>query len=185
MTILAVVTNTPPQLVTCHSCNNKFSERAQACPKVNTMKIKLSVPGRLLITIVLLTVIYPGHIFAVDLGPECEPSGLVAKGKEAWNPKEFWKTQIKEIEEYVEGQKTDFRLSMIERRRGKINQRLDDEEMKAMSIDNEQYSNPEADRFLAEADRELLQIERGILNEAIEWGRKCTAYAKRKLSQLE
>ena len=152
---------------------------------MDTMKSNLSVTGRLLITIVLLAVIYPGHVVAVDLGPECEPSGLVAKGKEAWNPKEFWTTQIKEINEFVEEQKTDYRLSMIERRREKINQRLDDEEMKAMGIDTEQYSNPEADGFLAETDREMLQIEREILNEAIEWGRKCTAYAKRKLSQLE
>ena len=152
---------------------------------MDTKKIKLSVTGRLFVTIVLLAVIFPGHVVAVELGPECEPSGLVAKGKEAWNPKEFWKTQIKEIEEYVEGQKTDYRLSMIERRRDKINQSLDDEEMKAIGIDIEQYANPAADRFLAEADRELLQIEREILNEAIEWGQKCTAYAKRKLSQLE
>ena len=149
------------------------------------MKIKISVTEILFITFVLLAFIYPGHVVAADLGTECEPSGLVAKGKEAWNPKGFWKTQIKEIEEYVEGQKTDFRLSMIERRRDKINQRLDDEEMKAIGIDIEQYSNPETDRFLAEADREILQIEREILNEAIEWGRKCTAYAKRKLSQVE
>ena len=149
------------------------------------MKSKLSVTGRLFIAIVLSVVMHPGHVIAVDLGPECEPSGLVAKGKEAWNPKKFWKTQIKEIEEYVEGQKTDYRLSMIERKRDKINKRLDDEEMKVIGIDTKQYSNPEADRFLAEADRELLQIEREILNEAIEWGRKCTAYAKRKLSLLE
>ncbi len=149
------------------------------------MKIKISVTEVLFITFVLLAFIYPEHVVAADLGAECEPSGLVAKGKEAWNPKEFWKTQIKEIEKYVEGQKTDFRLSMIERRRNKINQRLDDEEMKAIGVDIEQYSNPEADRFLAEADRELLQIQREILNEAIEWGRKCTVYAKQKLSQVE
>jgi len=152
---------------------------------MDTKKIKVSVTGRLVITIVLLAVICPGQVVAVDLSPECEPSGLVAKGKETWNPKKFWKTQIKEIEEHVEGQKTDFRLSMIERRREKINQRLNDEEMKAMGIDTEQYSNPETDSFLAEADREMLQIEREIVNEAIEWGRKCTAYAKHKLSQLE
>jgi len=32
--------NTPPQLVTCHSCNNKFSERAQACPKCGSAQTK-------------------------------------------------------------------------------------------------------------------------------------------------
>lgn len=150
---------------------------------MDIMKIKLSVTRRLLI--ILLAVIYPGHVFAVSLGPDCEPSGLIAKGKEAWNPKDFWTTQIKEINDFVEGQRTDYRLSMIERRREIINKRLDDEKMKAIGIDIEQYSNPETDRFLAEADREILQIEREILNEAIEWGRKCTAYAKRKLSQVE
>jgi hypothetical protein len=123
--------------------------------------------------------------YAVSLGSDCEPCGLIAKGKEAWNPKEFWTTKIQEINEFVENQKTDYRLSIIERRRDKINQRLDDEEMKAMGIDIEQYSDPEADRELAKFDREMLQIEREILNEAIQWGRKCTAYAKRKLSQTE
>jgi hypothetical protein len=120
--------------------------------------------------------------YAASLGSDCEPCGLIAKGKEAWNPKEFWTTKIKEINEFVEKQKTDYRLSMIERKRDKINQRLDDEEMKAMGI--EQYYDPKLDGYLAKVDREMLQIEREILNEAIEWGRKCTAYAKRKLSQL-
>lgn len=149
---------------------------------MDTTKINMRLREILLLAIVLV-VVYPGNVGAVSLGPDCEPSGLIAKGKEAWNPKGFWRTQIKEIEEYVEGQKTAYRLSMIERRRDKINEKLDAEEMKAMGID--QYSDPGLDREMAKIDRELLQMDRQMLNEAIEWGRKCTAYAKRKLSQAE
>lgn len=32
--------NTNPRLVTCHSCNNKFSERANACPKCGSAQSK-------------------------------------------------------------------------------------------------------------------------------------------------
>ena len=121
--------------------------------------------------------------YAVSLGPDCEPSGLIAKGKEAWNPKEFWTEQIQEIQEYVEGQRTAYRLSMIDRKRDKVNERLDEEEMMAMGI--ESYSDPELDRLLEETDRKLLQMDRDLLQHAVEWGRKCTAYAEQELSRLQ
>ena len=55
--------------------------------------------------------------------------------------------------------------------------------MKTMGI--EQHSDPELDRELAKVDKELLQMDRELLQGAIEWGRKCTAHATRKLSQLQ
>ncbi len=136
-----------------------------------------------LFVVICFALFFSGHACAEGLGPDCEPKGLIAKGKEAWNPKAFWTIQIKEIKEYVEAQKTAYRLSTIERKRDKINERLDDEEMKAMGI--EQYSDPELDREINKIDRELLQMERKMLNEAIEWGCKCTEHAKRKLSQAK
>ena len=128
-----------------------------------------------------LVALYTCPVYAVSLDSDCKPSGLVAKGKEAWDPKEFWTEQVNEIQEYVEGQRTDYRLSMIDRKRDKANARLDDEEMRAMGI--EQYSDPELDRLLEETDREMLQLDRKQLQDAVEWGRKCTAYAKQKLSR--
>lgn len=133
--------------------------------------------------VICLALLFSGHASAESLGPECEPRGLIAKGKEAWRPKVFWTTQIKKIKEYVEAQKTAYRLSMIEKKRDEINERLDDEEMKAMGV--EQYSDPEFDREMTKFDREWLQMEREMLNEAIEWGRKCTQHAKQKLSQAK
>lgn len=132
--------------------------------------------------VIFITVLLPIHVYAVSLGPECEPSGLVAKAKEAWNPKVFWTTQIREIEEYVENQKALSRLLIVDIKRARINERLDAEEMKAMGI--EQNSEPELDREMAKFDRESLQMDRQMLNETIEWGRKCTSYAKKKLSGL-
>jgi len=131
---------------------------------------------------VIITILFTGNAIAVSLGPDCEPRGLIAKGKEAWDPKSFWKGQIGEIKEYVDAQRTAYKLSMIERKRDRINERLDDEEMKAMGI--EQYSNPGLDREMAKIDRELMQMDRQMLNDAIEWGRKCTAYANMKLSRV-
>lgn len=128
-----------------------------------------------------LVTLYTCPVYAVSLGSDCKPSGLVAKGKEAWDPKEFWTEQVNEIQEYVEGQRAAYRLSMIDRKRDKANARLDDEEMRVMGI--EQYSDPELDRLLEETDRELLQLDRKLLQHAVEWGRKCTAYAKQELSR--
>ena len=138
--------------------------------------------GRVVLATILIS-FSVGQVRSEGLDSECEPSGLVAKGKEAWSPKKFWTAQIKEIQEYVENEKTAYRLSMIERKRDRVNERLDDEEMKELGI--EQYSDPELDRDLAEIDRELLQMDRERLQDAIEWGRKCAAYAKRQLSQLQ
>jgi hypothetical protein len=138
---------------------------------------------RTLIHAVFLVYFFPGTVSAVSLGHDCEPSGLVAKGREVWNPIDFWTTQIREIQEYVDGEKTAYRLSMIERKRDKINERLDAKEMRAMGI--EQYSDPEIDREMAKLDRELLKMDRQQVDRAIKWGRKCTEYAKRKLSKLE
>ena len=86
---------------------------------METMKSNIHFTGRLLVTIVLAA-LCPGPVGAVSLGPDCEPSGFIAKRKEAWDPKSFWTTQIKEIKEYVEGQQTAYRLYMIER--GKMNE---------------------------------------------------------------
>ena len=139
--------------------------------------------SRKLLGIFFLVALYTGQVSAVSLGPDCKPNSLIAKGKEAWNPKNFWVTQIKEIQDYVEGQKTSYRLSMIERKRDKINEKLDAEEMKTMGID--QYFDPELDLEMKKIDQELLQMERKMLNESIDWGRKCTSYAKHKLSQAQ
>jgi len=133
--------------------------------------------------IFLFVTIYPGLIYAVSLAPDCSPRGLIAKVKEAWNPKIFWATQISEIQDYMEGQKTAYRLSMIQRKRDKINEKLDAEEMKAIGI--EQYSDPDMDREMEKKDQEMLQMDRQMLNESIEWGRKCTIYARKKLSQAQ
>jgi hypothetical protein len=126
---------------------------------------------------------YPYTANSQSIGHDCEPNGLIAKTKAVWNPKKFWTTQIKEIKEYVEAEKTTYRLSLIQTKRDRINEKLDDEEMKAMGI--ESFSDPELDREIAKIDREMRQFDRQMLNDAIEWGRKCTAYAKRKLSELE
>jgi len=147
---------------------------------VETNKMGLAIK---IFVVIFLVILCPALAGTQSLGPNCEPSGLIAKGKEAWDPKGFWTTQLKKIKEYVEAQKTAYQLSMIERKRDMINERLDDEEMKTMGI--EQISDPEFDREMAKIDREILQMDRQMLNGAIEWGRKCTAYANMKLTRLK
>ncbi len=130
--------------------------------------------------LVILATFLPCQVHAVSLDSECKPSGILAIGKESWNPKKFWSNQVIEIEEYVANERTTYRLSMIERKRDKINERLDEQEMRAMDI--QQQSDPELELLLRKTDKELLQLDRRLLNHAIEWGKKCTAYSKQKLS---
>lgn len=137
---------------------------------------------RALATVILIG-LSMGQARAVSLGPECEPRGLMAKGKEALNSETFWTTQVKEIQEYVEAEKLAYRLSMIERERYRINERLEDQELQAMGI--KQHSNPEIDREFYDIDKKLLQMEWKSLQYAIKWGRVCTTFAKQKLSQLQ
>ena len=131
----------------------------------------------------VLAAFLPCQVHAVSLDSDCQPSGILAIGKESWNPKKFWTDQVIEIEEYVENERTAYRLSMIERKRDKINERLDEQEMRAMGI--QPQSDPELERLLRKTDKELLQLDRRLLNHAVEWGKKCTVYAKQKLSTLK
>lgn len=120
---------------------------------------------------------------AVDLNNECKPSGVVAIAKEAWNPKEFWTHQLKEIQQYVEDQKIAYRMSLIDRRRAKVNEALDAEEMKTLGIP--QYSDPEFEKQLRETDRYIAQLDRQMLEEAVAWGEKCKAYANQQLARAK
>lgn len=123
------------------------------------------------------------EVRAADLGPDCKPNGIVAVAQEAWNPKAFWTRQLKEIRDYVEGQKLSYRLSLIERKRNRVNETLDAEEMKAMGIP--QISDPELERELARTDREIVALDRELLQGAIEWGQRCTTYARQKVSEAK
>jgi hypothetical protein len=136
-----------------------------------------------LILIVVILTLVPSLSLSDDLDSECKPDGITAKAREAWDPKSFWREQIKEIADYVDGQKMAYRLAQIERKREQVNARLDDEEMKAMGI--ESFSDPELDLLLDEVDRDLIQMEREMLSDAVNWGRKCTYHAERKLSSLK
>ena len=118
---------------------------------------------------------------AVDLGPDCEPAGVSAMVREAWDPKVFWTRQLKEIHDYVEGQKVAHRLNLIDRKRDRVNAALDAEEMKTMGIP--QTSDPELDQLLAKTDREIAALDRELLQKSLEWGQSCTAYATQQLSK--
>ena len=118
---------------------------------------------------------------AASIGPDCKPNGLAAKAKEAWDPQAFWTKQLKEIQDYVEGQKVAYRLTLIERKRDRANDALDAEEMRTLGI--RPHSDPQLERELAKTDRELAALDRELLQSAIAWGEKCTAYARQKLSK--
>ncbi len=113
------------------------------------------------IIVMMAAVLSMNQAAALSLNHKCEPNGLITKGKEAWNPKGFWTTQLKEIEEYVKWVKADYRLSQIERKRERINEKLDDEEMKAMGITQDYY--PGLDRELKQMERESIQFEKSFL----------------------
>lgn len=118
---------------------------------------------------------------AAAVGRDCKPKGIVATAKEAIDSKTFWIKQLKEIQDYVDGQRLAYQLSIIERRRSQSNLALDAEEMRAMKIP--QYIDPQLERELRETDRALTEMDREMLQVAISWGEKCTAYAKQKLVQ--
>jgi hypothetical protein len=119
---------------------------------------------------------------ARELDSHCHPSG-VAVVKEMWDSKAFWTRQLKEIHDYVEGQKVAYRLSLIERKRARANEALDAEEMRTMCIP--QISDPELEKKLRETDRYIAELDREMLQRAIAWGEKCTAYANQQLLKLK
>jgi len=125
----------------------------------------------------------PIVVQAQSLDSSCEPNGLVAKGKEAWNPKKFWNTQLKEIQEYVKYSKQDYQVSILDRKRDAINEKLDDEEMLLLGI--EQYYTAEMEAEDKKFDQEMVEFEKEMLNDSISWGKKCSAYARKKLSTIK
>lgn len=118
---------------------------------------------------------------AASIDSDCKPKGVIAIAKEAWNPKTFWTGQLIEIQAHVEGQKTSYRLSVIERRRDRINAGLDAEEARTLGI--LKNHDPALERALADSDRIMEALARKMLQSSVTWGNKCTAYAKQKLSQ--
>jgi len=133
--------------------------------------------------ILFFSLILPIVVHAQSIDHNCEPNGLISKGSEAWNPNKFWNTQLKEIQEYVKYSKQNYQVSILDRKRDAINEKFDDEEMRLLGI--EQYSAPVLDREMAQLDKEMIQFDKEILNDAISWGKKCTAHARRKLSILK
>ena len=122
-------------------------------------------------------------VLAVDLDHECRPSSVIAIAKEAWDPKEFWTRQLKEIQQYVEGQRLAYQMNLIDRRRAKVNETLDAEEMRALGVP--QYSDPQLEKQLRETDQYIARLDLQMLREANAWGQKCTAYANQRLSNIK
>lgn len=132
---------------------------------------------------VALSMVLGAEVRAASIGPACKPNGVVAIAKEAWDPKAFWTKQLKEIHDYVEGQKVAYRLTLLERRRDRANEALDAEEMRTLGI--RPYSDPQLERELAKTDREIAALDRELVQSAIAWGEKCTAYVRQRLSEFK
>lgn len=132
---------------------------------------------------VALSLVLGAEVRAASIGPDCKPNGVVATAKEAWDPKAFWTKQLKEIQDYVDGQKVAYRLTLLERRRDRANEALDAQEMRTLGI--RPYSDPQLERELAKTDREIAALDRELVQSAIAWGEKCTTYARQKLSELK
>jgi hypothetical protein len=123
-----------------------------------------------------------GTAQARDLGNECTPSGLLAKAREAWDPKAFWTLQLKEIEKDAEAVRQAHDFAHMERIRALLNEQIDRHEQSALGVPP---PTPEVQRFLNKADREVYELEQKQYDEDIAWGRRCTAYANQKLSPMK
>ena len=131
----------------------------------------------------LLFLILPIVVQAQSIDHNCEPKRLISKGSEAWNPKKFWNTQLKEIQEHVKFSKQNYQVSILERKRDAINEKFDDEEMRLLGI--EQYYTAEMEAEDKKFDQEMVKFEKEMLNNSISWGKKCSTYARRKLSTIK
>lgn len=133
------------------------------------------------ISIATLLLTAPAQAAAdVSIGNDCRPKGVIAKAQEAWNPKTFWKAQLAEINRRVEGQKTAYRLFLFERQRGIIEGRMDAQEARILGVP--QVQDPALDRQMAEIDRDIWKMEKQWLDETIEWGKRCEAYANAQIA---
>ncbi len=145
--------------------------------------------AKIMLLLACVAVFNSGNVNARALDSDCEPSGLMAKGREILNPKAFWRSQVIEINEYIEISKASYRASMFEWKREKLIDALDDEEadfMGGYSPDSEfDRDMAELDKEMAKTDQYLLDLDRRMFNMEIEWGSKCSEYVKQKLSQLK
>lgn len=123
------------------------------------------------------------EIRAAAIGNDCEPNGVVARAKEAFDAKAFWLQQLREIHAHVEGERTAYKLYQLENRRAAMTARMDEQELRIMGI--QPSSDPELMRELAESERYLNALAWEQLQAAIAWGAKCTQHANRKLAALE
>ena len=144
----------------------------------DNLQIRAALPA-LLVFMAALAVSIDG--LAAGIGPDCTPKGVSAIAREAWNPREFWAKQLKEINDYVVGAKQTYQLTIIDRRREAIEASLDDQEMRAIGITPEH--DPAFDREMAEVDREGARFDLEMLQHSIAWGDRCTRYATRMLSE--
>jgi hypothetical protein len=132
---------------------------------------------------VALSMVLGTEVRAASIGPDCKPSGVVATAKEAWDPKAFWTRQLKEIQNYVDGQKVAYRLTLLERTRDRANEAFDAQEMRTLGI--RQDSDPQLEREIGKIERESAALDRELVQIAIAWGEKCTTHARQKLSELK
>jgi hypothetical protein len=158
--------------------NLKITPDLSGFSSVNVSKIRI-----FFFVILAIPILFVKNAGAVSIGPDCKPKGVVAMSKESWDPKAFWTGQLKEISEYVEGQKVAYRLSLLERRRDHVDKAFTLEEMRTMGVTP--ASDPQLELALAKTERELAAIDRELLQNAIIWGGKCTQYAQQKLSAIK
>jgi hypothetical protein len=124
----------------------------------------------------------PARASGPSLNSDCEPKGLISIAKAKLDPKSFWAKQIEEIQSYVEGRKTAYRLYILDNKRQDLNARLDDEEMRILGVTP--YGDPKLEQLLKEANGFSDAMQKEMLAQEIAWGRKCTSYANVKLSQI-
>lgn len=138
-----------------------------------TLRIAVFAGTTTLICVPSLTMAAP------SIGADCRPKGLVAISQERWNPSGFWQKQLIEIHRRVDGERASYRLSVLDRRRDKLQADLDTEEMRILGISP--YRDAALERELASTDREIARFNKKMLDDAVEWGRRCSDYAAEQL----
>jgi len=145
-----------------------------------------------MLKVLLICLLLPITAYSKAVDYDCKPEGVIEKSREMWNPKKFWSEQPMEIQQKVSNRKILYKAAAHDRKKEAINDKLDTENLMILISDlpakdkKETYDVEMSSNALSEEIRkELDAYERKVLTRVIEWGKRCSAYARDKISSLK